>query len=127
MKAYRRMVSMTAFVLVLLGVLVAFATPAWALDGVDIYRLYKPNSGEHFYTQNRTERDQLALVHGWKYEGVGWVAPSSGSPVYRLYNPNAGDHHYTMSVGERDMLSRIGWRYEGVGWMSDKPGTVPLM
>ena len=91
-----------------------------------MYRLYNPNSGEHFYTANEEERDMLSDV-GWHYEGVGWNAPQSSSiPVYRLYNGNAGDHHYTMSEGERDMLMSVGWSYEGVGWYSDELQGVPL-
>lgn len=60
----------------------------------EMYRLYNPNSGEHFYTANTVERDKVKKA-GWKYEGIGWNAPASGDPVYRLYNPNAGDHHYS--------------------------------
>ncbi len=84
-----------------------------------MYRLYNPNSGEHFYTGSAGEKEHLYSV-GWNYEGVGFVAPeTSASPVYRLYNPNAGDHHYTTSSGERDALVRVGWSDEGIGWYSD--------
>lgn len=88
-----------------------------------MFRLYNPNSGEHFYTASAGERANL-VRHGWRYEGVGWFAPKSGDDVYRLYNPNAGDHHYTLSANERDHLVSVGWRYEGVGWKSG--GNVPL-
>lgn len=84
----------------------------------DMYRLYNPNSGEHFYTANTNEKSHLQKV-GWRYEGVGWVAPSTGKPVYRLYNPNVGDHHYTMSLGEQKSLLKVGWKDEGIGWFSD--------
>ncbi len=85
----------------------------------NLYRLYNPNSGEHFYTSSLDEMLYLA-ERGWRYEGVGWVAPvTSGMPVYRMYNPNAGDHHYTTNAVERDMLRKAGWRYEGIGWYSD--------
>ncbi len=60
---------------------------------VVMYRLYNPNSGEHFYTANQKEQKYLVSI-GWKVEGKGWDAPDkSEKPVYRLYNPNAGDHH----------------------------------
>ena len=90
-----------------------------------MYRLYNPNTGEHFYTASAAERDVLSQV-GWRYEGIGWVAPASGSPIYRLYNPSApgGDHHYTGSEEERDALIWAGWRYEGIGWYSG--GSVPV-
>lgn len=84
-----------------------------------MFRLYNPNSGEHFYTDNPVERDSLSAI-GWKTEGVGWIAPkTSNTPVYRLYNPNAGDHFYTLDEVERDHLIKVGWRYEGIGWYSD--------
>ncbi len=96
---------------------------------VEMYRLYNPNSYEHFYTGNPTERDNL-IGFGWRYEGVGWEAPASGEPVYRLYNPNnGGDHHYTRDAGERDMLIAAGWLYEEVGWYSAPEGdenSVPV-
>lgn len=88
-----------------------------------MYRMYNPNSGEHFYTDSSSERNRLFRV-GWNEEGIGWYAPTKGTPVYRLYNPNAGDHHYTTSAGERKNLVKLGWRYEGVGWYSG--GNAPL-
>lgn len=91
-----------------------------------MYRLYNPNSGEHFYTARAAEKDHLVSV-GWRYEGIGWTAPEiSNTPVYRLYNPNAGDHHYTTSKTERDHLLLVGWRDEGIGWYSDDSKSVPL-
>ncbi|MBQ9279337.1 MAG: hypothetical protein IJ224_11970 [Lachnospiraceae bacterium] len=93
---------------------------------VNMYRLYNPNSGEHFYTANEKERNNLVSV-GWRYEGIGWKAPAkSNTPVYRLYNKNAGDHHYTMSEKEKDFLVSVGWKYEGIGWYSDDAKSVPL-
>lgn len=93
-----------------------------AAASVPMYRLYNPNSGEHFYTKTTSERDHLRSV-GWRYEGIGWQAPASGNPVYRLYNPNAGDHHYTLNASERDHLKKVGWRYEGISWYSPSSGT----
>ena len=93
---------------------------------VEMHRLYNKNSGEHFYTANRDERDAL-VIYGWKYEGVGWYAPhESNTPVYRLYNKYGGEHHYTMSKAERDGLIKAGWKYEGIGWYSDDAKTVIL-
>lgn len=96
------------------------------LKTVTMYRLYNRYNGEHFYTSSTKERDSLAKA-GWRSEGVGWVAPASGTPVYRLYNPyvTGGDHHYTMSVKERDSLKRAGWRAEGIGWYSG--GSVKVL
>ena len=117
---------------VLVIVTLIAALPLWAAaaeaanDGRPMYRLYNPNSGEHFYTASEGERNVLTAV-GWRDEGVGWTAPVfSGSPVYRLYNEYAGDHHYTASRGERDFLIKAGWRDEGIGWYSDDKKGVPL-
>ena len=102
-------------------------TPSPAPAGtIAMYRMYNPNSGEHFYTGNEKERAQLVSV-GWKYEGVGFYAPQkSNTPMYRLYNPNAGDHHYTYSTAERDSLVKAGWKSEGIGWYSDDAKTVKM-
>ena len=101
------------------GVIIASTEIVRADDttGVLMYRLYNRNSGEHFYTKDGTEKQNLVNV-GWKYEGIGWYAPTEGSPVYRLYNSNAGDHHYTLSKKEKDNLVKVGWKYEGIGWYS---------
>ena len=95
------------------------ASSAVDTNGIQVmYRLYNPNTGEHFYTSSTNERDVNASL-GWIPEGVGWVAPStSDTPVYRLYNPYTGDHHYTTSTNERDALAAIGWNAEGIGWYS---------
>ena len=99
-----------------------------------MYRLYNPNSGEHFYTASELERDSVAAA-GWDYERVGWYAPAkSATPVYRLYNPNLpGEHHYTMDAGERDILVSFGWTWEsrdynadGAAWYSDDAKGAPL-
>ncbi len=91
-----------------------------------VYRLYNPNSGDHLFTQNVAEKDNLITL-GWKYEGVAWYAPEFPDvPVYRLYNPNNGDHHYTTDVFERDHLIDIGWNDEGIGWYSEVLIAVPI-
>lgn len=93
------------------------------LEPISMFRLYNPNSGEHFYTSSTVERDNCVSL-GWHDEGIGWVAPAAGDPVYRLYNQYGGEHHYTTSVVERDSLVGVGWTDEGVGWYSG--GSVRL-
>lgn len=93
---------------------------------VAMFRLYNPNSGEHFYTGDVSEKEYLVSL-GWKDEGIGWKAPQYSSvPVYRLYNQNAGEHHYTTSVSEKVYLTSQGWKDEGIGWYSDDAQGVPL-
>lgn len=92
-----------------------------------MYRLYNPNSHEHFYTADTNERDVLHS-RGWNYEGIAWNAPSaSNTPVYRLYFPGSGDHHYTTSLNERNtLISSFGWKDEGIGWYSVEQSGTPL-
>ena len=87
-----------------------------------MYRVYNPNSGEHFYTKSAYEKSVLVKT-GWRYEGIGWNAPTSGSAVYRVYNPNSGEHFYTKSAYEKSVLVGRGWRYEGIGWYTANSGT----
>lgn len=125
MKPYfRRFDRLLAVVLSLL--LFVSLTPIRAEESeIAMFRLYNPNSGEHFYTAQAHEKDYLVQA-GWRYEGIGWFAPADGTPVWRLYNPNAGDHHYTIQDHERAALISIGWKDEGMGWYSDPQLRVPL-
>ena len=102
----------------------AGVTERGMINTIHIHRLYNPYTGEHFYTPNTQERDDLVLA-GWRYEGVGWSGwPESASrvPVYRLYNPYVpgGDHHYTTDQNEYEQLQADGWQGEGICWYSDR-------
>lgn len=95
------------------------------IETIPMFRLYNPNSGEHFYTGSEEERDNLVEA-GWNYEGIAWNAPVyTGTPVHRLFNPNSGDHHYTMSMEEVNNLVDVGWKYEGIAWNSASAEHVP--
>ncbi|OZG48928.1 glycoside hydrolase family 25 protein [Bombiscardovia coagulans] len=94
-----------------------------ATNEMPIYRVYNPNSGEHFLTSNPVEYRQLS-GKGWNAEGVAWVAPADGAPVYRLYSLNQGRHLYTMNGNEYNMLTQYRWRQEGLNWRSG--GAVPV-
>lgn len=84
-----------------------------------IYKLYNPNSGEHFYTTSLGEAraDQKA---GWTYEGVAFYAPAqpTDTPVYRLSNPNTGERFYTDKLAEVNNLVQQKWVNEGIAWYS---------
>ena len=106
--------------------LLTFITYRTMFAPVVMYRMYNPNTGEHFYTASEAEKNNLVAA-GWTDEGKAWSAPSkSQTPVYRLYNPNAGDHHFTTVTEEKDSLVAIGWEYEGVGWYSSDEQATPL-
>lgn len=108
-----------------LALMAAAVLPVSAYGNHPIYRMYNPNSGEHFYTAFSNEVYDLQYV-GWRYEGTAWTAPESGWYVYRLYNPNAGDHHYTVDEDERNALISYGWVDEGVGWTATDVGWTPV-
>ncbi len=94
------------------------------IPSVPMFRMYDPNSGEHFYTGSERERDFL-VSNGWHYEGVAFNFPVIGDPVYRLYNPVSGDHLYTMDLEEREELLANGWNDEGVAFNSATDDCVP--
>lgn len=91
------------------------------IDGA-VHRLYNPYTGTHHFTTDVKEVNKI-LKLGWNYEGVGWVAPTTGTPVYRLCNPYTGEHLWTTNLGERDKLVKEGWKNESEAFKSngDKP------
>jgi len=92
---------------------------------VHMFRMYDPNSGEHFYTGSEEERDNL-ISAGWNYEGVGFTFPlTTGDPVHRLYDPVYGEHLYTMDEAEMNALLEAGWNYEGIAFNSAFEDEVP--
>ena len=85
---------------------------------VHMFRMYNPNTGEHFYTGSTVERDNL-IAAGWQYEGIGFTFPANiGVPVHRLFQSSTGEHLYTMDVAEKDQLIAEGWNYEGIAFNS---------
>lgn len=96
-------------------------------EGEAVYRLYNPNVitpsgeniGDHHYTTNIEERDNL-LSLGWKEGDIAFYSAINTSsnrvPIYGLYNPNAypmgmsGAHHLTFSKNEVDSLLALGWK-----------------
>ena len=100
-----------------------------------MFRMYDPNSGEHFYTGSVEERENLVAA-GWNYEGVGFTfSRTTGLPVYRLYDPYCGEHLYTMETPEKTRLQFNGkdlygcegrlWLYEGIAFNSAYDTEVP--
>ena len=76
------------------------------------FRLYNPNSGEHFYTGSQEEALNLVSL-GWNFEGSGFITPTVGPAIYRLYSAEHGDHFYTTDEAERDALVAEGWTLDG--------------
>ena len=101
-------------------------------DGyIALFRIYNPNSGEHFYTTNVAERRSLIGEHGWRGEGIIGYFPAKASidivPIFRFYNPNTGDHHYASDPDEIRNVIIAGWTAEGPSFCSRKEGTgIPI-
>ncbi|MCJ7967716.1 MAG: glycoside hydrolase, family 25 [Lactococcus lactis] len=113
---FKSLVMATAVVLGIGTIASVNQTKASADSTMPVYRLYNHYTGEHFYTKNQVEKQQLS-THGWTYEGIGWYSATSGAPVYRVYNPNSvgGDHYYTMSKYEAQSLVSKGWKWDDKG------------
>lgn len=92
-------------------------------EGGDTYRLYNEYNGDHHFTLDNNEKNDLVKL-GWKYEGVAWKAPRGGiHPVYRMYNPGNGDHLLTIGYDEAREQQELGWKWEGVPFFSNDSGT----
>jgi Repeat of unknown function (DUF5648) len=94
----------------------------------ELYRLFNPGNGDHFYTADATERDNAAN-NGYQLEGVaGYLFDSQVSgtvPLYRLLNLGNGDHFYTADATESDNAANNGYQLEGVaGYLFDSPQVI---
>ena len=93
--------------------------PLYIIEESEVYRMYNPNNGEHFYSKNLEEVFYLVSV-GWNFEqesdfGSVDALDYDAIPVYRLFNPNEGGmHFYTGNAQEAAYLSTVGWNYEGI-------------
>lgn len=99
------------------------------IEPVPVFRLYNPNTFEHFLTIDDNERYSLIFA-GWSDEGAKFFCYPVGTEenaVYRLYNRSNGEHFYTLNAPERDALLKAGWSYEGIAWYSsDGKDTAPV-
>jgi len=71
-------------------------------ESLPVYRFVNTSNGDHFYTINESEKNNLSAV-----------------PVYRFINPNTGDHFYTINTKEKNSLlqnPQYGYLYEGIGF-----------
>ena len=88
-----------------------------------LFRVYNPNTWEHFYTTDVAERRNLILA-GWNGEGIIGYFPTYASVdteiMYRFRNPNTGDHHYTADMLEIADIRSAGWIPEGTSFYSLK-------
>ncbi|MCB2187941.1 MAG: hypothetical protein KQJ78_16095 [Deltaproteobacteria bacterium] len=108
-----------------------FHVATYALAGTsELFRLYNPYSGRHYYTRKVVEREGLVSL-GWVYEhGEGYIyaaAAAGMQEIYHLYHTVAGIHLYTADHGEVvAVLTNIpGWeQHQSLGWAL-VPGVTP--
>ncbi len=93
-----------------------------------VYRFWSPQTGRHFYTVEKAQRDRLIGQDDgtWRYEGPAFYAiapdserPPNVLPVYRLWSAALRTHFYTMDEAEKDrlLLEPAGtWTCEGVAF-----------
>jgi len=89
---------------------------------VPLYRLYKYDPGnntrDHFYTTNRTERDNAVQTMGYVDEKVVVYVSDrpfiGGTPLYRLYRSGVNSHYYTMDLAEKNAKILAGYADEGI-------------
>ena len=105
-----------------------------------VYRFWSAQSGRHFYTMQKAERDTLIGQHNsaWAYEGPMFYAlapdsdrPASTLPVYRFWSASLQAHFYTIDEAERDRLLAQpsgAWTCEGVAFYAwPRPGEKDTM
>jgi len=111
---------------------------------VPLFRLFKLDNGDHFYTTSEAERDRALASFGYQDEGIACevfshvfdTPPVPGTvPLFRLFKLENGDHFYTTSGVERDRaIASFGYQDEGIACevfphVFDTPsssGTVPF-
>jgi 4-amino-4-deoxy-L-arabinose transferase-like glycosyltransferase len=91
-----------------------------------VYRFWSAQTGRHFYTIQKAQRDRLVNQDDgvWACEGPAFYAfapdsarPPDVLPVYRFWSAGLQTHFYTMDEAEKDRLLRHpsgGWTWEGV-------------
>src|SRR5438876_4145128 len=94
---------------------------------VPLFRLFNPDTGDHFYTADANERDRAASQFGYRTEGVACFVMPGPSPgviqLYRMWNGDAHDHFYTTDVNERNRAQAVsGYADEGIAGFVFPPG-----
>jgi hypothetical protein len=89
-----------------------------------VYRFRDMPGGDHFWTADVYERDQM-IQAGYHYEGSVMRASQASTvkPVYRLYSTTLHDHLYTTDNWEYSVLASQGWTKEGVSMYTNPSST----
>jgi len=85
---------------------------------VDVYRLFKGDIGDHFFTTDGAEKGS-SVLGGYVYEGVVGKAYSQPGPdrveVVRYFRPSTGEHFYVTTIEDSQ---REGW-LTGLGYVKE--------
>ena len=102
-----------------------------------IYRFYDANSGVHFYTSDKNERNYVYdRLDNYTYEGASYtgIDPSAeieSFAVYRFYNQDSGTHLYTIDENEKNVVRQEldNYSYEGEAFFAynfQVEGSIPV-
>ena len=96
----------------------------------DLYRVYNPNNGDHYFTTDTGEYKALVAM-GWQAEGAPYKVVLNrvtkfGTPIYSAYNPNTGEHLLT-EKGEAEALAQVGWVNEGIKFYTVQNGSESVV
>ena len=91
------------------------------IEATPVYRFFDRNTGMHFYTISETEREAVAGLDNFSFEGEAFTAYATeveGTiPIYRFFDSNTGAHLYTPLVTERDDVEGMpGFQAEGIAY-----------
>jgi hypothetical protein len=91
-----------------------------------VYRFRDMPGGDHFWTRDVYERDQM-IQSNYHYEGVVMRASQSqtSASVYRLYSPALHSHLYTTDSWEYSVLISKGWSGEGATMYANPSSSGP--
>ncbi|MEM7595577.1 MAG: hypothetical protein AAF383_29430, partial [Cyanobacteria bacterium P01_A01_bin.83] len=102
-----------------------------------IYRFYDLNSGVHFYTADKNERDYVYdrlsnyTYEGASYQGINSTNETESSSIYRFYNQDLGTHFYTIDENEKNVVEQEldNYSYEGEvfsAYHTEVEGSIPI-
>lgn len=102
-----------------------------------IYRFYDANSGVHFYTSDKNERNYVYdRLNNYTYEGASYtgIDPTTeieSLAVYRFYNRDSGTHLYTTDENEKNTVRQEldNYNYEGEAFFAynfQVEGSIPI-
>ncbi|WP_052401212.1 InlB B-repeat-containing protein [Bifidobacterium callitrichos] len=116
----------------LLSELKALQAKIVEVGDTELYRVYNPNNGDHYFTTSVKEQSALVKL-GWKAEGAPYKVVSTdravhqfGEKVFSVYNPNTGEHLLTFE-GEADSLAKVGWVKENAKFYTVQNGSSAVV